>query len=78
MGLGRVKFVETMGEERALKQYSMGEEIAISITHGIGIVLGIAVLETLVAFAGIYGDVRHIFFKKNCSVQVENLGGSGV
>ena len=43
-----------------LNNYSLGEEIANSITHGIGIVLSIAALGTLTAFAGIYGNVWHI------------------
>jgi hemolysin III len=40
--------------------YSLGEEIANSITHAIGIVLAIAALGILNAFAGIYGNVWHI------------------
>jgi len=44
----------------SIKQYSIGEEIANSITHGIGIVLAIAALGILTAFAGAYGDVRHV------------------
>ena len=35
--------------------YSLGEEIANSISHGIGVVLAIAALGILTAFAGIYG-----------------------
>ena len=44
----------------SIKQYSTGEEIANSITHGIGIVLAIAALGILTVFAGAYGDVRHV------------------
>jgi hemolysin III len=40
--------------------YSLGEEIAHTITHGIGIVLSIAGLVVLVAFASLYGDAWHI------------------
>ena len=43
-----------------IKEYSPGEEMANSITHGIGIVLAIGALGTLTAFAGIYGDAWHI------------------
>ena len=46
--------------ETNIKHYSMAEEIANSITHGIGIVLAIAALGILTAFAGIYGNVWHI------------------
>jgi hemolysin III len=40
--------------------YSVSEEIANSITHGVGIVLAIAALGILNAFAGIYGNAWHI------------------
>ena len=36
--------------------YSINEEIANSITHGIGIVLAISALGILATFAGIYGN----------------------
>ncbi len=39
-----------------LKQYSLGDEIANSITHGIGVGLSIAALSILVTFAGLLGD----------------------
>ena len=51
---------ETVHMETNLNYYSIGEEIANSITHGIGIVLAIAALGILTAFAGIYGNVWHI------------------
>ncbi len=38
------------------KKYSKGEEIANSITHGIGVALAIAALVILVVFAAINGD----------------------
>lgn len=41
-------------------RYSLGEEIANSITHGIGIVLAIAALGVLATFASLYGNVWHI------------------
>jgi hemolysin III len=40
--------------------YSLGEEIAHAVTHGIGIVLSIAGLAVLVAFASLYGNAWHI------------------
>ena len=46
--------------ETSIKQYSIGEEIANSITHGVGIVLAIAALAILTAFAGLYGNGWHI------------------
>ncbi|MFC1877827.1 hemolysin III family protein [Thermodesulfobacteriota bacterium] len=46
--------------ETSIKHHSMAEEIANSITHGIGIVLAIAALGILTAFAGIYGNAWHI------------------
>ena len=44
----------------ALKKYSLGEEIANSITHGIGAALSIAGLVLLVVFASLYGDVWRV------------------
>ena len=46
--------------ETRIKNYSFGEEIANSITHGIGIVLAIAALGVLTAFAAIYGNAWHM------------------
>ncbi|MEW8027054.1 MAG: hemolysin III family protein [Candidatus Thiodiazotropha sp.] len=40
--------------------YSLGEEIAHAVSHGIGIVLSIAGLVVLVAFAALYGNSWHI------------------
>jgi hemolysin III len=42
------------------KNYSVGEEIAHAITHGIGIPLSIAALATLMAFSALYGDAWHV------------------
>jgi hemolysin III len=41
-------------------RYSLGEEIAHSVTHGVGIVLSIAGLTVLVAFAALKGNAWHI------------------
>jgi hemolysin III len=40
--------------------YSLAEEIAHSITHGVGILLSIAGLAILVAFSSLYGNAWHI------------------
>ena len=40
--------------------YSLGEEIAHAVSHGIGILLSIAGLAVLVAFASLYGNAWHI------------------
>jgi hemolysin III len=40
--------------------YSLGEEIAHTITHGVGVLLSIGGLVVLVAFAALYGDAWHI------------------
>ena len=45
--------------------YSLGEEIAHAITHGLGAVLSIVGLCVLVARAAMYGDVWHVV---SCSV----------
>ena len=45
---------------RPVNRYSPGEEIANSITHGIGIILAIVALGVLVIFAGRSGNVWHI------------------
>ncbi|MFN8491254.1 MAG: hemolysin III family protein [Caldilineaceae bacterium] len=46
-------------------RYSTGEEIANSITHGVGIVLSIAGLAVLAAFASLFGTVWHVV---SCSI----------
>src|SRR3972149_5720915 len=43
-----------------LPRYRTGEEIANSITHGVGIVLSIAGLAVLTTFASLFGSVWHI------------------
>jgi hemolysin III len=48
--------METTMPERC----SPGEELANSITHGVGIVLAVAGLGVLTAFASIFGNVWHI------------------
>lgn len=49
-----------MANEAFATEYSVGEEIAHAITHGIGIPLSIAGLVILVAFSALYGNAWHI------------------
>ncbi len=44
---------------------TLGEEIANCITHGVGLLLSVAALVTLVIMAAIYGNAGHIF---SCAV----------
>ena len=41
-------------------RYSIGEEIANSITHGVGLVLATAALAILTGFASVFGNAWHI------------------
>jgi hemolysin III len=43
-----------------IHRYTVGEEIANSITHGIGLALSIAGLVILIVFAVSYGNIWHI------------------
>lgn len=51
--------------EHPFSRYTLGEEIANSVIHGVGIVLGIAGLGVLTAFASLHGDAWHIV---GCSI----------
>ncbi len=42
------------------KLYSLGEEVAHAITHGVGVLMAIAGLTVLVARAAVYGDFWHV------------------
>lgn len=42
------------------KRYSLGEEIANGVTHGVGALLSIAALVLLVVFAALRGEARHV------------------
>ena len=46
-------------------RYSRSEEIANSITHGIGIVFAVCAMAVLAVFASLYGDTWHIV---SCSI----------
>lgn len=52
--------VEERSAGPALPAYTLGEEIAHAVTHGIGIVLAIVGLTTLVAFAAVRGTAWHV------------------
>lgn len=49
-----------MSSAVALPQYSLGEEIANAVTHGLGVLLAIAGLAVLSAFAALHGDAAHL------------------
>jgi hemolysin III len=49
-----------MANELSERVYTVGEEIAHAVTHGIGALLSIAGLTVLVAFAALYGNAWHI------------------
>lgn len=51
---------KTKQQESWFYEYSMGEEIAHAITHGIGIPLSIAGLVLLVTFSALYGNAWHV------------------
>ncbi len=42
------------------RRYSISEEIANSVTHGIGAALAVAALSILVTYAGLFGDVWRV------------------
>lgn len=42
------------------RQYSFGEEVANSLTHGAGVVLAVTALAVMVAFASQRGDAWHV------------------
>lgn len=49
-----------MEKQKIRRELTIGEEIANSITHGIGTLLSIAALVLLVVFAAIKGDAWHV------------------
>lgn len=52
-------------DDDGLPEYSLGEEIFHAVTHGVGVVLSIAGLAVLVAFASLRGGPEHVV---TCSV----------
>lgn len=51
---------EIMIQQIRLNNYSVNEEIAHAVIHGIGVLLSIAGLVILVAFSSLYGNAWHI------------------
>ena len=49
-----------MSQQTTTQRYSPGEEIANSVTHGVGLMLSIAGLAVLTAFASLHGSIGHI------------------
>lgn len=49
-----------MSSKSATPDYTLGEEIANSVTHGVGLILAIAGLAVLTAFASRYGNAWHL------------------
>jgi len=49
-----------MSFDSAEPRYPLGEEVASSVIHGIGLVLSIAGLAVLVAYSAMYGDARTV------------------
>ena len=47
------------------KNYTLGEEIASSVTHGIGFLLAVAALSVMVVFAALNGTAWHVV---SCSI----------
>ena len=56
---GRDQLSEAVHHGRE-KLYTLGEEIAHAVTHGLGTILAIAGLMVLVAYSTVYGDSWHI------------------
>ncbi|MCX8027379.1 MAG: hemolysin III family protein [Thermodesulfovibrionales bacterium] len=54
-----------MDKTESIRQYTIAEEIANSITHGFGILFSIAGLAVLSAFSSVFGNVYHIV---SCSI----------
>ena len=54
-----------MHSEMTANRYTLGEEIAHAVSHGIGALLSIAGLTVLVAYAALYGNAWHI---TSCSI----------
>ncbi|UXI69077.1 PAQR family membrane homeostasis protein TrhA [Tahibacter amnicola] len=49
-----------MASDSALPRYHLAEEVVSSAIHGLGVVLSIAGLAVLVAFAALHGDAWHV------------------
>jgi hemolysin III len=49
-----------MQQQAIVAGYSIKEELAHSVSHGIGLLLSVAGLATLIVYSSLYGDVWHI------------------
>jgi hemolysin III len=59
-----------MSSTNVVPRYSIGEEVANSVTHGIGLILAIAGLAVLIGFASRLGNVWHLV---SCTVFATTL-----
>ncbi len=59
-----------MGDEAATARYSVAEEVAHAVTHGVGLLASVAGLAILVVLATIRGDAWHIV---SCSIYGSTL-----
>jgi len=59
-----------MSAHNKTPHYSAGEEIANSITHGLGIILAITGMAVLINFAGLYGNRWHMI---SCTIFATTL-----
>lgn len=57
--------IEDEHQDDGLREYSLGEEVFHAVTHGVGVLLSIAGLAVLVAFASLRGGAEHVV---TCSV----------
>lgn len=57
--------IEDQRHDDGLPEYSLGQEVFHAVTHGVGVVLSIAGLAVLVAFASLRGGAEHVV---TCSV----------
>lgn len=65
-----------MHEQATTAHCSIKEEIAHSITHGIGLLLSVAGLATLVTYSSKYGDAWHVISTGICGLTLIALYSS--
>jgi hemolysin III len=58
--MSRVNGLQRTAEKHSAEDYSLGEEIANAITHGVGALMSIAALVLLVGAAALWGTVWHL------------------
>ncbi|HEX8987868.1 MAG TPA: hemolysin III family protein [Rhodocyclaceae bacterium] len=49
-----------MTSDQLMSRYSIGEEIANAVTHGVGVVFAIVALAVMTAFAALHGNAFHV------------------